>query len=360
MQLRRALRPCDRSVRPRRPRADRAAPPAALLEPRAVTAAPAHAPLLEVRDLAKHYVARGATLRALDGVSFDLARGEVLGIVGESGCGKSTLGRTVLRLVDPTAGSIRFDGEDITALSRRDMVRRRRDMQIVFQDPFGSLNPRHRVAEIVGEPLEVHEVGDRAGRRARVAELLDLVGLASDAGGKYPHEFSGGQRQRIAIARALALEPKLLVADEPVSALDVSIQSQIINLLAELRQRLGLAMLFISHDLSVIRHVSDRIAVMYLGRIVEIGPAAALFDAPAHPYAQALLSAIPHTDPARRRERIILSGELPDPANPPPGCAFHTRCRQALPRCVGEAPLLAARRTATGTRMVACHLHDVG
>ncbi|MBM3524793.1 MAG: dipeptide ABC transporter ATP-binding protein [Alphaproteobacteria bacterium] len=316
--------------------------------------------LLEVRDLAKHYVARGAALRALDGVSFDLARGEVLGIVGESGCGKSTLGRTVLRLVDPTAGTIRFDGEDITRLSRHEMVRRRRDMQIVFQDPFGSLNPRHRVAEIVGEPLEVHGVGDRASRRARVAELLALVGLPRDAGEKYPHEFSGGQRQRIAIARALALEPKLLVADEPVSALDVSIQSQIINLLAELRQRLGLAMLFISHDLSVIRHVSDRIAVMYLGRIVEIGSAAEIFDSPAHPYAQALLSAIPHTDPARRRERIILAGELPDPANPPSGCAFHTRCRHAMPRCGSEAATLVGRRTAAGARMTACHLHEVG
>jgi len=313
--------------------------------------------LLEIRDLAKHYLARGVTIRALDGVSFTLARGEVLGIVGESGCGKSTLGRTVLRLVEPTAGTIAFDGEDITRLDRRAMVRRRRDMQVVFQDPFGSLNPRHRVGEIIGEPLEVHGVGDRASRAARVAALLSIVGLPSDADRRYPHEFSGGQRQRIAIARALALEPKLLVADEPVSALDVSIQSQIINLLAELRQRLGLAMLFISHDLSVIRHVSDRIAVMYLGRIVEIGPANDVFDRPAHPYTQALLSAIPHTDPNRRRERVILTGEMPDPANPPSGCAFHTRCRHALPRCAGESPALVERRVGdVGTRETACHL----
>jgi peptide/nickel transport system ATP-binding protein/oligopeptide transport system ATP-binding protein len=231
-------------------------------------------------------------------------------------------------------------------------------MQVVFQDPFGSLNPRHRVGEIVVEPLEVHGIGDRASRAARVAELLALVGLPADAAGRYPHEFSGGQRQRIAIARALVLEPKLLIADEPVSALDVSIQSQIINLLAELRVRLGLAMMFISHDLSVIRHVSDRIAVMYLGRIVEIAPTSDIFDRPAHPYTQALLSAVPHTDAARRRERILLSGEMPDPARPPSGCAFHTRCRYAMPRCSVERPLLVHRPIEGGTaRDVACHLY---
>jgi peptide/nickel transport system ATP-binding protein/oligopeptide transport system ATP-binding protein len=238
------------------------------------------------------------------------------------------------------------------------MVRRRRQMQVVFQDPFGSLNPRHRVGEIVVEPLEVHGIGDRASRADRVAELLSLVGLPADSAGRYPHEFSGGQRQRIAIARALVLEPKLLIADEPVSALDVSIQSQIINLLAELRVRLGLAMMFISHDLSVIRHVSDRIAVMYLGRIVEIAPTADIFERPAHPYTQALLSAVPHTDATRRRERILLSGEMPDPAKPPGGCAFHTRCRHAMPRCSVERPLLVPRAIEGGAaRETACHLY---
>jgi peptide/nickel transport system ATP-binding protein/oligopeptide transport system ATP-binding protein len=313
--------------------------------------------LLEVEGLATHYAGRGGTVRAVDGVDFTLARGEVLGIVGESGCGKSTLGRTILRLLAPTAGRIVFMGTDITRLDGHAMARHRRDMQIVFQDPFGSLNPRHRVGEIVGEPLAVHRIGDRAARASRVTELLEMVGLPADSLRRYPHEFSGGQRQRIAIARALALEPKLLIADEPVSALDMSIQSQIINLLSGLRQRLGLAMLFISHDLSVIRHVSDRIAVMYLGRIVEIGPAADVFERPAHPYTQALLSAIPHTDPARRRARILLSGEMPDPAAPQGGCAFHARCRHAEPRCAAARPALALRHLAeTGARDVACHL----
>ena len=315
------------------------------------------APLLEVEGLATHYAGRGGTVHAVDGVSFALAAGEVLGIVGESGCGKSTLGRTILRLLTPAAGTIRFMGEDIARLDPRAMARRRRDMQVVFQDPFGALNPRHRVAEIVGEPLVVHRVGDRASRASRVAALLDMVGLPADAGRRYPHEFSGGQRQRIAIARALALEPRLLIADEPVSALDMSIQSQIVNLLAGLRARLGLAMLFISHDLSVIRHVSDRIAVMYLGRIVEIGPAAEIFERPAHPYTQALLSAVPHTDPARRRARILLAGEMPDPADPPGGCAFHTRCRHAVPGCAAQRPDLTARLVdGTAARAVACHL----
>jgi len=314
-------------------------------------------PLLEVRDLHVRYEARGGTIRAVDGVGFSLARGEALGVVGESGCGKSTLGRAILRLVEPAAGTIVFDGEDITRLDRRGMVARRRDMQVVFQDPFGALNPRHRVSEIVGEPLVVHRVGDRASRATRVAELLELVGLPPDAARRHPHEFSGGQRQRIAIARALALEPRLLVADEPVSALDVSIQSQVINLLSDLRARLGLSMVFISHDLSVVRHVSDRIAVMYLGRIVEIGAAAEVFDAPAHPYARALLSAVPHVDPSRRRDRILLQGEMPDPAHPPGGCAFRTRCPAAEPRCAASAPALAARRIAGAPpREAACHL----
>jgi peptide/nickel transport system ATP-binding protein/oligopeptide transport system ATP-binding protein len=351
LHLHRALQLRDGTLRARVAGAHRHAARRALLESRVMTA------LLEITDLVKHYAARGATIRALDGVSFTLQRGEVLGVVGESGCGKSTLGRALLRLVEPTAGAIRFEGEDITHIDRKAMTRRRRDMQVVFQDPFGSLNPRHRVGEIVGEPLLVHAIGDKTTREARVLELLDLVGLPRDSVARYPHEFSGGQRQRIAIARALALDPKLLVADEPVSALDVSIQSQIVNLLAEMRERLGLAMIFISHDLSVIRHVSDRIAVMYLGRIVEIGAAADIFERPQHPYTQALLSAIPRPQPGSRQERIILTGELPDPANPPPGCAFHLRCRHALPRCAGERPTLSLRRASSGeSRETACHL----
>jgi peptide/nickel transport system ATP-binding protein/oligopeptide transport system ATP-binding protein len=316
-------------------------------------------PLLSVRNLEKHYAgSHGQRVRALDGVSFDVMPGETLGIVGESGCGKSTLGRALLRLVEPSGGSVTFAGEDVLTLDRRALTRRRRDMQIVFQDPFGSLNPRHSVATILAEPLEVHAIGDRSSRAARVAELLRLVGLDPDAGRRYPHEFSGGQRQRIAIARALALEPKLVVADEPVSALDVSIQSQILNLLADLRARLGLSLLFISHDLGVIRHVSDRIGVMYLGKIVEIGAAAEIFAAPAHPYTQALLSAIPKPVPGKRRDRVILEGELPDPANPPAGCAFHTRCRYAMARCAIERPTLVARRIEGGVRETACHLME--
>ena len=314
-------------------------------------------PLLAVRGLTKDYAgAHGKTLRALDGVSFDLARGEVLGIVGESGCGKSTLGRALLRLVEPTAGQVLFEGEDLVSLPRGRMAQRRRDMQMVFQDPFGSLNPRHKVATIIGEPLVIHGMGDP---HQRVPELLDMVGLPADAAGRFPHEFSGGQRQRIAIARALALSPKLLVADEPVSALDVSIQSQIINLIADLQARLGLAMLFISHDLSVIRHVSDRIAVMYLGRIVETGPAGPLFERPAHPYTQALLSAVPAAPGTPKRARIVLQGDPPDPSAPPPGCAFHGRCRDAMPRCAAEPPALVRRLAPGGPAEAACHLWEV-
>jgi peptide/nickel transport system ATP-binding protein/oligopeptide transport system ATP-binding protein len=310
--------------------------------------------LLEVRELAKHFPGQhGAIVRALDGVSFALKRGEVLGVVGESGCGKSTLARALLRLVEPTSGAIVFEGEDILPLSHREMSHRRRNMQIVFQDPFGSLNPRHKVATIVGEPLAIH---GHDSPRARVTELLEMVGLGADAGQRFPHEFSGGQRQRIAIARALALAPKLLVADEPVSALDVSIQSQIINLLADLRARLNLSMIFISHDLSVIRHVSDRIAVMYLGKIVEIGTAAEIFASPAHPYTRALLSAVPLPG-GRKQERIILEGELPDPANPPSGCAFHGRCRQVLPHCAQDRPRLQPRLANDTVRETACHLY---
>ncbi|GLQ54684.1 ABC transporter ATP-binding protein [Devosia nitrariae] len=316
--------------------------------------------LLELRHLSKTYPgANGAVVQAVSDVSLTIAPGEVLGVVGESGCGKSTLGRSLLRLIEPTAGEVLFEGRDLVGLGKRDMKSVRRDLQIIFQDPFGSLNPRHTVGGIIGEPLEVHRVGTRAERRARVTELLKLVGLPEDAANRYPHEFSGGQRQRIAIARALALEPKLLVADEAVSALDVSIQSQIINLIADLQKRLNLSIMFISHDLSVIRHVSDRIAVMYLGRIVEIGPAEEIMTAPKHPYTQALLSAIPRPG-AARGGRIVLEGELPDPANPPAGCAFHTRCPKVMDICHRQRPLLArpANVEPGSESEVACHLYE--
>jgi oligopeptide/dipeptide ABC transporter ATP-binding protein len=315
--------------------------------------------MLEVRNLSKTYPgADGATVRAVSDVSFDIEAAEVLGVVGESGCGKSTLGRSLLRLIEPSAGEVRFEGRDIVRLSRREMKALRRDLQIIFQDPFGSLNPRHKVGTIISEPLDVHRVGTHEERASRVRELLQLVGLPETAVDNYPHEFSGGQRQRIAIARALALNPKLLVADEAVSALDVSIQSQIINLIAGLQRRLNLSILFISHDLSVIRHVSDRIAVMYLGRIVEIGPASAVMEAPRHPYTQALLSAIPKPG-VRERGRIVLQGEVPDPAHPPSGCAFHTRCPHVMDICLSNRPALVHRRDGEGVTLseAACHLY---
>ncbi len=309
--------------------------------------------LLELRNLSKTYPgAGGSTVQAVADVSLTIAPGEVLGVVGESGCGKSTLGRTLLRLTEPSGGQILFDGQDITGLRGAGLKAVRRNLQVIFQDPFGALNPRHTVGQIVAEPLLVQGIGSRATRAARVAELLQIVGLPEGAARRYPHEFSGGQRQRIAIARALALEPKLIVADEAVSALDVSVQSQIINLIAGLRRRLGLAILFISHDLSVIRHVSDRIAVMYLGRIVEIGPAEAIISAPRHPYTQALLSAIPRAG-VSRADRIVLKGDLPDPSNPPPGCAFHTRCPKVMDICRQRRPELAGARHAS-----ACHLPE--
>ncbi len=313
--------------------------------------------LLRVEGLTKHYPGPGGrSLQALEDVSFTLASGEVLGLVGESGCGKTTLGRALLRLVEPTAGQVFFEGEDIIPLPRRAMTERRRQMQIVFQDPFGSLNPRHRVATLIGEPLTIHGL---PGRPARVAELLRLVGLPADCGDRYAHEFSGGQRQRIAIARALALSPKLLVADEPVSALDVSIQSQIINLIADLKEELGLSMLFISHDLSVVRHVSGRIAVMYLGRIVEIGATEAIFAAPAHPYTAALLSAVPRRFGEAKGKRVVLQGDLPDPSDPPAGCAFHGRCAMAQAACATVRPPLVPRRLPDGSvRETACILHE--
>jgi oligopeptide/dipeptide ABC transporter ATP-binding protein len=317
--------------------------------------------LLELRHLSKHYPGRdGRVVQAVRDVSLTVAAGEVLGVVGESGCGKSTLGRTLLRLIEPTGGEILFEGIDLTRRSRHAMKPVRRDMQVVFQDPFGSLNPRHTVGGIIGEPLKVHGIGNRAERRARVQELLELVGLPDDSGARYPHEFSGGQRQRIAIARALALGPKLLVADEAVSALDVSIQSQIINLIADLQRRLNLSIIFISHDLSVVRHVSDRIAVMYLGGIVELGATEEVMRQPKHPYTQALLSAIPRPGEPRA-ERVMLEGELPDPADPPAGCVFHTRCPRRFAPCDRAVPVLAPPDPGTAPAEsgaeVACHLY---
>jgi oligopeptide transport system ATP-binding protein len=316
--------------------------------------------LLEVSDLAKHYpVRRGLVLgrtvgqvRAVDGVDFHLERGETLALVGESGCGKSTTARLVLRLIDPTAGSIRFEGADITTLSGQKLRALRRRMQIIFQDPYASLDPRARVGATLEEPMIVHGRGDAAERRARVAELLRVVGLAPYHAERYPHEFSGGQRQRIGIARALAVNPALVVCDEPVSALDVSIQAQVLNLLASLRDRFGLSYLFIAHDLAVVRHVADRVAVMYLGRIVETAPKRALFARPLHPYTQALLSAIPLPDPRARRERKAREGEPASPLNPPAGCRFHPRCPHAIGRCRTEAPVL--RSLAPG-HQAACH-----
>jgi len=317
-------------------------------------------PLLSVRDLVKHYPIRKGLLgrtvgqvRALDGVSFEVAPGEVFSIVGESGSGKSTLGRCILRLEEPTSGAVSFDGRDLLALKGGALRRVRRELQVVFQDPYGSLNPRMRVGAAVEEPLVIHRAGPRAERRRRVAELLERVGLSAADAAKYPHEFSGGQRQRVGIARALALNPKFLLLDEPVSALDVSVQAQVLNLLDDLRKEFGLAYLFIAHGLAVVEHVSDRVAVMYLGRFCEVGPAAALFAAPLHPYTKALLAASPEPDPAAPRAVAPLVGEIPSPADPPPGCRFHTRCPLAVARCREEIPAL--RDVAPGRR-VACHL----
>lgn len=312
------------------------------------------APLLSVRELAKQFPALGgSTIKAVDGVSFDIAAGETLALVGESGCGKSTTGRMLLRLTEPSAGRIEYDGVDLLGLGRRAMRQRRRELQIVFQDPYASLSPRMRVEDIIAEPLDVHGLClSQSGRRERVVELLRLVGLDAVHLRRRPFEFSGGQRQRIAIARALAPEPRLIVADEPVSALDVSIQSQVVNLLQDLQEKFGVAYVFISHDLAVVRHIAHRVAVMYLGGLVEVGNTDALFNAPHHPYTQALLSAAPAPNPERRRSRIVLQGDVPSPANVPSGCRFHPRCPIAQPVCRERVPPL--REVRPGQR-AACH-----
>jgi oligopeptide/dipeptide ABC transporter ATP-binding protein len=318
------------------------------------------APLLEVNNLKKHFaVARGlarekAFVRAVDGVDFTVDRGETLGLVGESGCGKTTVGRLILRLIDPTEGSIRLEGEELTALDGKRLQPLRRSFQIIFQDPFASLNPRMTVSEIVGRPMEIHGLIRHAERDEKAAELLAAVGLRREQLSRYPHEFSGGQRQRIGIARALATRPKLVVADEPSSALDVSVQAQILNLMKDLQRRYGLTYLFISHNIGVIRHISDRVAVMYLGKMVEMADKRALFAQPAHPYTQALLAAVPSLDPRQRKEDVILEGDVPSPVNPPSGCRFHTRCRFAMPRCREEEP---AFKHLADQRWAACHLY---
>jgi oligopeptide/dipeptide ABC transporter ATP-binding protein len=311
-------------------------------------------PLIEARGLSKFFPARDGKglVRAVDDVSLSLAEGETLGIVGESGCGKSTLARLLMRLIEPSEGKVLFQGEDLLSLGTAAMRKRRRDFQIVFQDPYASLDPRMNIARIVAEPLDIHGVGSRAERAAKVKELLSLVGLDPSAAGRYPHEFSGGQRQRIGIARAIALAPKLLLLDEPVSALDVSIQSQILNLLDDLKLRLNLSYIFISHDLSVVQHVSDRVAVMYLGRIVEEGPAEAVLGEPNHPYTKALISAVPEMDPGRRKKHILLQGDPPNPENIPSGCAFHPRCTLAIDICRRELPSFRSN----GPLRTRCHL----
>ncbi|MFZ9965950.1 MAG: ABC transporter ATP-binding protein [Steroidobacteraceae bacterium] len=321
-------------------------------------------PLLEVRNLKKHFPVRGgllrrvvAQVRAVDGVSFSLAAGQTLGLVGESGCGKSTLGRAILQLQRPTSGEVLLDGTELTTLDPRGLHAMRRSMQIIFQDPYASLSPRRTVAQTIREPLEVHGIGTPAERERRVEELLGVVGMRTAVMDRYPHEFSGGQRQRIGIARALALDPKLIVADEPVSALDVSVRAQVLNLIARLQREMGIAFLFISHDLSVVEHVSDRVGVMYLGRIVEMAPAQELYRQPRHPYTEALLSAVPVPDPTRKARRIVLGGDVPSPMNPPPGCPFHLRCPKVMETCRSVTPPVVEVGTSGASHQVACHLH---
>jgi len=322
-------------------------------------------PLVEVHDLKKHFPIRKGVFSkiagyvyAVDGISFHINHGETLGLVGESGCGKSTAGKTLLKLIEPTAGSIKVRGEDVTGFDANDMRPLRREMQIIYQDPYSSLNPRMSAGDIVGEPLTIHQVAAGKEKEERVAQLFERVGLQAHQMNAYPHEFSGGQRQRIGIARALALSPSLIVGDEPVSALDVSIQAQVINLLMDLQDEFKLSYLFIAHDLAVVEHISHRVAVMYLGKIVELTDKVTLFERALHPYTEALLGAVPIPDPkAKRRDRIILTGDVPSPIKPPPGCHFHTRCTYAMPECRTDAPTL---REIEPGHWVSCHLHNHG
>ena len=322
--------------------------------------------ILEVQDIKKYFPIKGGMFRrvvghvkAVDGVSFELDAGETLGVVGESGCGKSTLGRAIIKLHEATSGSVKIDGRDIYDLTPEELVAMRRQVQIIFQDPFASLNPRFTVFEIIVEPLNIHSIGTPSERRDRVIELMELVGLRKEVLHRYPHEFSGGQRQRIGIARALALKPKLIVADEPVSALDVSVQSQVLNLIRDLQKRLGISFIFISHDLAVVQHISHRVAVMYLGKIVEEASTEDLYKAPLHPYTKALISAIPNPDPNATNTRIVLEGDVPSPIAPPSGCTFHTRCPEATDKCRSVVPELRNVRAASGDeRKVRCHLYS--
>ena len=323
------------------------------------------AELLQVQELKKYFPVRGGLLRrvvaqvkAVDGVSFSLGFGKTLGLVGESGCGKSTLGRAVLQLQKPTGGRVILEGEDLTAAGPARLLEMRREMQIIFQDPFASLSPRRTVAQTIREPLDVHRIGTPAERNAKVEELLQVVGMRPGVMDRYPHEFSGGQRQRIGIARALALNPKLIVADEPVSALDVSVRAQVLNLIAKLQRERGIAFLFISHDLSVVEHVSDHVGVMYLGKLVELAPSREIYRDPRHPYTQALLSAVPVPDPTRKAKRIVLTGDVPSPMNPPPGCPFHKRCPKVMDVCSRVVPPVVDVGTAERPHRVACHLHS--
>lgn len=319
-------------------------------------------PLLEVRNLKKHFPIKGgilgrtvARVHAVDDVSFTVKSGETLGLVGESGCGKSTLGRTLLRLHEPTAGDVLFEGQSLLGLKATDMRKMRRDLQIIFQDPFSSLNPRMTVGTILAEPFQIHRLGSKAEIEKKVKDLLEVVGLPAEASDRYPHEFSGGQRQRIGIARSIALNPKLIVADEPVSALDVSIQSQILNLMVDLREKFSLSYIFIAHDLAVIEHISDTVAVMYLGKIVEYADGDDLYHKPRHPYTQALISAIPEPIVGRKKERTVLHGDVPSPIDPPSGCYFHPRCPIAKDKCKKEAPELRNLGSADRPHLVSCH-----